>query len=324
MDSSGKDWVQAQGRPFHALVSGWPDFFIVGAPKSGTTAMYEYLRQHPSLFLPERKELRFFGIDLDIRDRAARPVEEYLSFFSAAAETQRVGTAYVWYLYSKTAAAEIRRCAPNAQIIVMLRQPADMLYALHSEHLSNGNEDIRDFEEALAAEPDRREGIRIPIHAHLAQGLLYSEIPLYVDQLQRYFDEFGRDRVLVILYDDFARDTARAYRETLRFLKVRDDLTPEFEVINPNKRVRSEMIRHFLARPPELPRRIIRAASPALFRRWLFERVVRLNVTRPPRTPLAAGTREDLNRLFRAEVSRLGDLLGRDLHHWVEADAVPD
>ncbi len=240
-----------------------PDFLIVGAPKCGTTAMYEYLRQHPGLFLPERKELRFFGDDLDIRDRPSRSIHEYLSYFSGAGSHQRIGTAYVWYLYSKTAAAEISRLAPRAKIIVMLRQPADMLYSLHSEHLSNGNEDLSSFEEALAAEPDRRAGKRIPPHAHLPQGLLYSEIPRYTEQLLRYYAVFGRDQVHVILYDDFARDTESSYRGTLRFLEVRDDFAPQFEVMNPNKRVRSESVRHFLARPPELPRKIIRAAIPA-------------------------------------------------------------
>lgn len=279
--------------------------------------MYQYLRHHPGLFLPERKEIRFFGSDLNIRDRATRTLEEFMSFFAGAAPGQRVGTAYVWYLYSKTAATEIRQFAPGAQIIVMLRQPADMLYALHSEHLSNGNEDLARFEDALAAEPDRRAGRRIPPHAHLPQGLLYSEVPRYADQVARYFAAFGQDRVHVVLFDDFSADTAAAYRETLRFLEVRDDVTTPLDVVNPNKRIRSEAVRQFLARPPTLPRRIIRAAVPARFRRAIYERATRLNVTTPPRAPLADATRQQLNDLFRAEVGRLGELLGRDLSHWV-------
>lgn len=280
--------------------------------------MYEYLRQHPDLFLPETKELRFFGADLEVRGFPDRRLVDYLRHFADATADQRVGTAYAWYLYSKTAAAEISSFAPEAAIIVMLRRPADMLYSLHSEHLSNGNEDLSRFEDALAAEPDRRMGRRIPPHAHLPQGLLYTEVPRYLDQLQRYFDAFGRSRVHVILYDDFASDTARSYRETLRFLEVRDDIAPSLEVINPNKRVRSEAIRYFLARPPELPRRIIRGVVPAAWRRKLFLHASRWNVTTPPRAPLADETRQHLNGIFRSEVGQLGDLLGRDLRHWIE------
>jgi len=300
-----------------------PDFFIVGAPKCGTTALYEYLRRHPDLFLPETKELRFFGADLEVRSFKDRELDEYMRFFTHATNNQRIGTAYVWYLYSKTAAAEISRFAPGASIIVMLRQPADMLYSLHSEHLSNGNEDLSSFEEALAAEPDRRAGKRIPPHAHLPQGLLYSQIPRYTDQIRRYFSAFGRDHVHVILYDDFAKDTATSYRNTLRFLGVRDDIAPQFEVINPNKRVRSETVRHFLARPPQVSRRIIRATVPARIRQALFVRAKRLNVTTPQRPALSDVTREYINGQFRAEVGQLGELLEHDLRHWVEPSAVP-
>jgi len=280
--------------------------------------MYEYLRKHPDLFLPEKKELRYFGTDLDVRGFPNRQLDEYLSFFADATPGRRIGTAYVWYLYSKTAAAEISAFAPKAQIIVMLRRPADMLYSLHSEHLSNGNEDLASFEEALAAEPDRRAGRRIPRHAHHPRALLYSEVPRYAEQLTRYLSVFGRNRVHVVLFDDFASDTAGSYRETLRFLQVREDFAPSFEVINPNKRVRSEAVRHFLARPPELPRRIIKAAVPAPIRRTIFERATRLNLATPRRAPLSDATRDRLNDLFRPEVDRLSDLLGRDLRHWVE------
>lgn len=296
-----------------------PEFYIVGAPKSGTTAMYQYLGQHPDIFLPATKELRFFGGDLDVRGFAQRDVDTYLSSFAGAAPTQRVGAAYVWYLYSKTAASEIHRFTPNARIIVMLRAPAEMLYSLHSEHLSNGNEDLKSFEDALEAEEDRRAGRRIPQHAHLPQGLLYSEVARYAEQLERYLEVFGRHRVHVVLYDDFANDTAASYSETLRFLDVADDFRPsQFDIVNPNKRVRSEAVRHFLARPPQLPRRIIRAAVPRTVRRTLYERAQGLNLTSPPRAPLADATRDYINGLFRADVRRLGEILERNLAHWVD------
>lgn len=293
-----------------------PDFFIVGAPKSGTTAMYEYLRRHPELFLPERKELRYFGSDLEVRDRAALSEDEYLAHF-AEADHQRIGTAYVWYLYSRSAAAEIARFAPDAQIVAMVRNPVDMLHALHGEHLSNGNEDIRDFTAALDAEPDRRRGARIPAHAHLPQGLWYSDVPRYTEQLERYVRHFGRDRLHVIVYDDFAADTGGTFRGLLRFLGVDDQVRPErFEIVNASKRTRSERIRHLLARPPDLPRRVISRTVPARVRRALYDRAKRLNVTEAPRPPMPAETRDRLHRLFAEETERLSRFLDRDLAPW--------
>jgi hypothetical protein len=299
-----------------------PDFYIVGAPKSGTTAMYEYLRQHPDLYLPERKELRYFGADLDIRDRVPLSESEYLAYFADATPGSMIGTAYVWYLYSHSAAAEIARFTPDARIVVMVRNPVDMLPALHAEHLTNGNEDILDFPAALAAEPDRRAGRRIPPHVHLPQGLLYSEVPRYTEQIERYVAAFGRHRVHVIVFDDFSAAPADAYRATLRFLGARDDFAPpSFEVINANRRLRSERLRHFLARPPAPARAIARRLVPKRLRQAGHARLKAMNVVAAPRAPVPEDVRAQLRRQFADEVERLSTFLDRDLRHWTAAPA---
>jgi len=291
-----------------------PDFYIVGAPKAGTTAMYEYLRGHPDLFLPERKELRFFGADLEIRDRTPLTKDGYLAYFADAPAGSLIGTAYVWYLYSRSAASEIAAFSPGARIIAMLRNPVSMLPALHAEHLTNGNEDIRDFTAALDAEPDRRAGRRIPPHAHLPQGLWYTDVPRYTEQLERYFAAFGHDRVHVIVFDDFVADTRAIYRETLRFLGVDDGYRPPaFAAVNTNRRIRSERWRHFLARPPEPLRRLIHHVVPARLRRAAYERAKAMNVVAAPREPLAPETAARLAAEFGPEVANLSALLRRDL-----------
>src|ERR1051325_3379611 len=105
-----------------------PDFFIVGAPKCGTTAMNGYLRQHPQIFMPERKDITYFGTDLKF-ERSRISYDEYISLFQDANDALRIGESSVWYMYSKTAAEEIKSFSPSASIIVMLRNPVDMLYA---------------------------------------------------------------------------------------------------------------------------------------------------------------------------------------------------
>src|SRR6187455_3134082 len=111
----------------------WPDFYIVGAPKAGTTSLYEYLAGHPDVFLPQRKELRYFGSDLAHRRRHELSEEEFLDHYAGAPSGRQWGNAYVWYLYSRSAAAEIHAVRPDARIVVMLRDPVRALYALHSE-----------------------------------------------------------------------------------------------------------------------------------------------------------------------------------------------
>ena len=290
---------------------------MVGAPKSGTTAMYSYLAEHPSVFLPARKELHYFGSDLERRHRKPMSDADYDEQFAIAPAGATIGTAFVWYLYSQNAAREIAEVAPGARILVMLRNPVDMLPALQAENLSNGNEDIQDFEEALAAEEDRRAGRRIPPEAHLPQGLLYSEVPRYSEQLLRYFEAFGRDRINVTLFDDFRRDPAGAYAGILAFLGLDASFRPEaFAVVNPRHGVRSHRLRRFLSRPPEASRRVARAIVPPSVRRSLWRRLEAANQRAVAPSALPLATREHLQATFADEVDRLAQMLDRDLSDW--------
>ncbi len=292
-----------------------PDFFIVGAPKCGTTAMNGYLRQHPQIFMPERKDISFFGTDLKFgRPRISR--EEYLSLFREANGVLRIGESSVWYLYSKTAAEEIKSFTPSASIIVMLRNPVDMLYAQHSQFLYNCNEDIADFESALAAEDARKQGKLIPQQAHFVEGLFYRETIKYAEQVQRSFDVFGRKNVHVIVYDDFKRDTASVYKETLAFLGVDPFFHATFQIINPNKTLRSRRLQEFLVAPPPVLTKMYKRIAPQSLQGHLLKRLKRMNTQHTSRPALDPILRRRLQVEFQPEVKRLADLLGRDLSSW--------
>ena len=295
-----------------------PNFFIVGAPKCGTTAMNNYLAEHPEIFIPDIKEVHFFGRDLNITKGALRDERAYRELFSGAKGEKRLGEASVWYLYSKTAAQEIYSFNPDAQIVVMLRNPADMLYSQHSQFLYNGNEDIEDFSEALAAEPERKAGKRIPKSAHLVDGLFYSETVQYAEQLGRYFERFGRDNVHIILYDDFRADLPGTYRKLLQSLGVRDDFLPEFAVVNPNKRARSALLRNFVQEPPESIKRLSRVFFPRSLRQRVMKGLDQANIRYEARAPLDPELKGELEHRFAPEVEKLERLLGRDLP-WTEA-----
>ena len=164
-----------------------PSFFIVGAPKCGTTSLNDYLRQHPGIFIPERKELHHFGSDLRFF-KSARPTHgEYLANFAPAQPDQIAGEASVWYLFSQLAAQEIHDFCPAAKIIIMLRSPADMLHSLHSQYLFESNEDLADFAAALAAEEDRGQGRRLPPGSNYREGLLYRRVARFAEHYLRHF-----------------------------------------------------------------------------------------------------------------------------------------
>ena len=298
-----------------------PDFFIVGAPKCGTTAMSVYLGQHPEVFMPGVKEIHYFGSDL-VSPRYYRREEGYLSLFSAAREEKRVGEASVWYLHSERAAAEIKAFEPRARIIAMLRDPVEMMHSLHSHNLYYGQEDIEDFGAALEAEEDRKRGLRlpkgplIPDEARVVKDLFYGEIARYARQVERYFDAFGRENVHVIVYDDFRADTTGEYEKALRFLDVDPGFRPELEVVNPNKRSRNKVLQVILQNPPLVVRWIVRALTPRRVRWKLIEVFKTYNSRYEPRDPVNPELSERLRTEFAPEVERLSELLGRDLTHW--------
>jgi len=295
-----------------------PDFFIVGAPKCGTTALYRCLEAHPQIFVPERKELHHFGTDL-YSPTYVRDLDQYLALFAGAREEKSVGEASVWYLFSKRAAAEIKTFCPQARVIIMLRNPVDMLYSLHSQHLYNGTEEIQDFASALAAEEDRKRGRRLPNGVLAVERLYYREVAKYTDQVDRYLKAFRSENVKIIIHDDFKRDPAGSCRETFEFLNVDPNVAPAIRVVNPNKQLRSRTAQSVLNQPPSLLSKLVKPLTTPALRHRLFARAQQLNTSYKARPPLPRELRQQLQREFAPEVERLSTLLAKDLSQWSQA-----
>lgn len=298
-----------------------PDFFIVGAPKCGTTAMYQWLKVHPEVFVPV-KEIHYFGQDLDHR-RPEVSAERYAELFAPARPVhQAVGDVGVWYLMSETAAQEIHAYNPEARIIIMLRRPAQMLYSLHSQLLYSGEEDIADFGEALAAEADRLEGRRIPRSTHKGleapptECLFYSRVAAFAAQVERYQTLF--EHVHVVLHDDIKSDVAKVYREVLTFLEVDPDVQPDFSVVNPNTRAKSQAMRKIIQGLWFGPwRHMVPGPARRLGRRG-FEALQAMNTETAARPPLDPFLAAEVTARFEPDVKRLAELIGRPLPAWLE------
>lgn len=295
-----------------------PDFFIVGGPRCGTSAMKDYLEKHPEIFMPpSRFEPNFFGADLPsagfIRDELT-----YLSLFAGANNEKRVGEKSPMYLYSKQAASGIKRFLPSASIIIMLRNPVDMVYSLHSFCVYVERENLIDLKDALDSEEDRKRGLRLPDSPNLQDvwRFLYRDRGKYAEQVQRYLDTFGRENVHVIIFDDFISDTAEAYRDTLEFLRVDPGFQPEFQKINTNRRALSRAFQNFLRNPPQPIRSFVKGVTPILWRHRVVDALDRLSSISTTRPPMDPELRRKLQEEFLPDVERLSKLLGRDLTHW--------
>jgi hypothetical protein len=296
-----------------------PDFFVVGAFKSGSTALYEQLRRHPQIFMPFHKEPLYFGDDLT-RRYGRMSEADYLRLFNGAKPGQRVGEASTWYLYSTSAAREIKAFSPGARILVVLRNPVDVMYAQHNQLIFNVIEDIPSFEEALAAEPERRAGRRIPPGPINVENLFYRHSVRFAEQLQRYFEVFGRERVHVMLSDDLRRDGAGVVGGALEFLGVDPSLAATPPRANESRRVRFPLVQRLIFAP-----KLLLPLAPFL-RRFPLVRAVRtkmleLNSEAVPRAPMDPALRRRLLDEFRPQIEELGRLIGRDLAPWLEPAA---
>jgi len=312
-----------------------PDFFIVGHAKSGTTALYELLGQHPGLFLPEYKkgagkEPWYFAREhphpqtngernIAYTGRTVQTLEDYLSLFADAREDQLVGEASTSYIWSRTAAQRIAQARPDAKIVALFREPASFLRSLHLQLLQNHHEVERDFRKAVELDAARRENREIPPQSYWPQALIYTDRVQYVTQLERYKAVFGDEQILVLIYDDWRADNLATARRVLRFLGVDDELELRTADVNPTVGVRSVRVDDFrrslrAGRSPVL--RAVRDAGKSVttlgMRKRLYYPLVRRAVFGAPPPPDERFNRE-LRRRFKGEVAALSEYLGRDL-----------
>jgi hypothetical protein len=297
-----------------------PNFFIVGAPKCGTTALYEYLRPHPNIFLARVKEPHFFATDLGTYPFIKTP-EAYAALFAESTEQHlRVGEASVYYLLSSVALPNIRQFNPDAKIIAMFRNPVDMVHSLHSQLLYVSEETVSDFEGAWRLQGRRGMGLDLPRGSRGLFLLQYAKIGQLGAQAERLLSVFPRKNVKMILYDDFAASPQVVYDEVIDFLEVPHDNRREFPRINDNKRARMAPLRNFLRKPPPVLRDAYRSLKQTLGAGRmdaLKTAIVARNTVKERRPPLSPEFRAELVETFRDDVALLSRLLNRDLSHWV-------
>lgn len=298
-----------------------PDFLGVGAPKCGTTALHQSLRQHPALFVPALKEPHFFATDVPIRRHL--PEADYLELFTGASADQLAGEISVWYLYSRRSAAAIRDWCGPIKILAMLRDPVEAMASLHAQYLFNGDENIESFSLALRAESVRAQGGPSPPGAWVGpQCLCYRRVFSYAEQIERYLRVFGEERVHVTLFEDFVADPGRSVAAIHRFLGVEPRLVASGGPVNPRKEVRFPALRDFHRRHESRARRLARRLLPArrLRRgagRLMMQTLRRLNSRPVPPTSLAPELLRRLREEMAPGIRRLEDLIGRDLSGWL-------
>jgi hypothetical protein len=296
-----------------------PDFFIIGAPKCGTNALYSYLGGHPHVFMPALKEPQYFCHDFPGLAQV-RNQDDYTRLFEVAPAGAVLGEASVWYLYSEVAVPAIRAANPATKLIVILRNPIDAAYSLHTQFLRSLKETADDFEAAWNLQEPRHHGRRLPRYCPEPRCLQYRAVCSFGFQVQRLLEWVPPSHLKVLIFEEFFTDIRRGYSGLLEFLGLEPDERKEFGVANQNRAARSRTVTRMLgAAMAVLPgdvmayRRRLKALGIQPLR--LLSRYNTVPASRPPLRP---ELRRAVARELTDDVRRLESVLDRSLACWTD------
>jgi hypothetical protein len=299
-----------------------PDFLIIGAGKSGTTSLDNYLKQHPDIFVSQVKEPNFFaleGLSIPKNDPdqffhfpwSVTTLEKYRELFQNARPGQMVGETSPMYLYGERAPANIKKYVPNAKLVVILRQPADRVYSrymhLAQEHRVPG----KGFEDIF-----NRDGVWWKRNDLVNEGF-------YHKHLSRYFELFPLSNILVILYEELNKNRDKTVRDIFSFLGVRSDITidtrPEF---NPSGLIKNKFIDRIIGKRSPIFSTLSKL-SPSLYEKLktnptlgrYFYQMRKKNLEKPYFDPVMRA--RITNEIYREDILQLQKLIDKDLSHWL-------
>lgn len=297
--------LPGQGANFMAM----PNFLIIGAMKSGTTALYYYLEQHPQIYMSPVKEPDFFCFEgeKDPGGNQVTDIDTYRSLFKTVSGEKAIGEASHCYLYEPKALERIKHYVPEARLLAILRDPADRAYSHFLHRVRDGTEPASGFAQAL-----REDARRKSPQDYIGRGLYYA-------QLKRYFESFQHDRIRVYLYEDLSVKPIDTLHDAFRFLEVEDSFVPDVSLKRnvsgyPKYKVLDELLRR-----PNFIKQALKLYLPARLRWRLstaFDSLKNRNLTEPPSMP--AEVRGQLIETYREDVLELQELIGRDLSQWLQ------
>lgn len=300
-----------------------PDFFIVGATKSGTTSLHYYLKQHPNIFMPKVKELGFITF-LDapsnlIRNNSKRfpkfsyDFSEYIRHFSRALNNQVIGEACPLYLYAyKDAIRNLRKIYRDShkdlKIIIILRNPPDRAWSHFMERRRDGEEPLTNFKDALKV-PKERLGDSLRLNIRIDDYIAYG---MYFDQVNAYTQEF--QYVKIFLYDELCKDALKLIKEIFLFLGVDEGFIPDMKIrYNISGESKFNLINALMTK--EYPLKVfLRPFIPCEIRGKIRHKILEKNMLRKE---MPGEIRKELINLYKNDILKLQKLINKDLSLWL-------
>ncbi|MFY7806283.1 MAG: sulfotransferase [Limnoraphis robusta] len=297
-----------------------PNFLIIGASKAGTTALYEYLKQHPQIYMSPMKELRFFAIEgqnlnfcgpwdqVEIDRYSIKTLEAYQQQFQDVSDEIAIGEASPWYLYSEQACQRIKYHIPNVKLIAILRDPVERAYSHFSMHVLQGREPLNDFTQAIEQE-------EIRIQNNWGWAWHYINRGLYYGQLKRYFNTFDQSQIKVYLYRDLKNNPVALLQDIFQFLDVDASLIPDFSVKhNVSGTPKNKTLHSFLTHKNPI-KTLLKPLIPSRVRQKISTHIKNQNLVK---SKVPTEVRQKLiKEVYQEDILKLQDLIKRDLSHWL-------
>ena len=282
---------------------GYPDFFIVGGSRCGTTSLYAYLKQHADIFLPKRKEPHYYSSQSNplpywlLPLKSINTKEDYLQLFEDSKEGMIVGEASATYLMNLDVPKLIFEDNPNAKIIISLRNPIDRTYTAYLAQYRSGNENSsfgksirRDFSSITGEELQR-------------QSILNSD---YYEYVNNYYHYFPKEHIKIIIFEEFIKNPQQTMKELLHFLNLSTDINIKYEQHNEFKFPKNQISKSILSN--KFIVNISFALIPAKIRHYIFRQLV--TRTKPL---MLEKDRDFLKEKYIDGVKKLESLLNRNL-----------
>jgi hypothetical protein len=291
-----------------------PNFLIIGAAKSGTTAISQFLAQHPQIYMSSIKEPYYFSLeeaptfcgpgDQEAFCTAVTDIESYLQLFHEVSGEIAIGEASTTYLYIPQASKRIFTHIPKVKLIAILRNPVDRAYASFLHQRREGREPVVEFSKALQLEEKRIQKNWMPLWH-------YKQCGFYFIQLKRYYDLFNQDQIKVYLYEDFKNDPNGLLKNIFDFLNVDQDFSPDTSIrYNASGIPKSKLLHSLISQ-----KSLMKTALKPLFPKSLRQKIRMKNLAKPELKP---ELRSQLQKTYRKDILKLQNLIKRDLGHWLE------
>jgi hypothetical protein len=317
---------------YNGKLTKLPDFFVVGAARSGTTSLHYYLKKHTEISMPEVKEIGFFLfvntpielIRMVEKKKSLKMVyifDDYIKHFEKALDIQMIGEACNWYLYAyketiKNIKTVYRENYKNLKIIIILRNPADRAWSHFMVYRRDGKEPIEDFRGAIKPEVSNKrsednKGLPVGLGDYIGLGMYYEQVAAYMREFQD---------VKIFLYDDLCKDALKVVREIYNFLGVSEGFTPNIKKrYNISGESKVKLLNTFVTHNymmKDLLKSFIPFKMRDLIRHTIFEKNTQ-------RKEMPQDIRSELIKFYEYDIIKLQKLLKRDLSSWLNVKA-PD